>query len=225
MSLLWTRAMAWHDDDRSTDPEEVEADRDTRPYHQRRPELVKHIALVHDVPEHAAGKALGVVERHLSSPGAIFANPRDYGFNGHVDSEHLDNDHPGLMTNLRNHRAWRGMEPEKVPAHKIVATQSWVRPSGIAHNLFHKGEKQPIYDTVEGDPDYDPNWDSDAHGEDEHWREKDAPGSTMLGKHARFFHDTAKDRYYLLDGHHRIGTDMLLGKSHVEGVVHRGFGR
>lgn len=223
MSLLWTQAMSWHNDDRSDEDEELKEFRDTRPYHERRPGLVDHISFVHDVPRHAADEALSQVEHGLSKrertgrPSRL-GHTTDYGFYQHFP---LSDHKPDLHEHLRDARNWKHAEVDHIPTDEIRSTQSWVRHNGVAHNLFHPGLRTPYQEGIEGDPDYDPELDEDVWHEDDHNRDelnKENPESAHETNLPKFYRDE-HGAHYTLDGHHRVAADLILGKSHIEGRV------
>lgn len=223
MSLLWTQAMAWYDDDRSDEDEEMLGSvRDTRPYAERRPELVKHISFVHDVPETAADRALNVVESGLGK-GQHFGHPvDDYRMAGVRPRNAHNGDWWGkkISKGIYDARNWKEHgSVEAVPAQKLHAIQSWVRHTGVAHNLFHPGIKAPFQDGVEGDPDYDPDWDSDSHAEFEHGYGEPDPSRDYDTASTHVYEDE-HGRQHVIDGHHRAAAHAILGKS-VEANVLR----
>lgn len=229
MALLWTKAMAWHNDDRTDEHENATGEygfRDTRPYEQRRPELIKHIAFVHDVPEHRAEHALSLVEQgyrdhlHMTSPehyGLKWGRREPADFPEHV------------VARAYSQKEWESdrAKEEDVPLKDVHTTQSWVRHDGVAHNLFHPGMRAPEEDGVEGDPDYDPDWDSDRHAEADALREQYpedyGPGSNHITRLPRFLRYNGTT--YSVDGHHRLAADSALGKTHTRGLVIQHSGR
>lgn len=220
MSLLWTRAMAWHNDDREDEIEGATGDygfRDTRPYEVRRPELVKHIAYVHDVPEHAAGRALSLVEQGLRR-NQPFGNTSEYGLGKHAfrPFDEFPQEHRNRM--YRSEPWHHEAQEEDVPLKSVVPTQSWVRHSGVAHNLFHPEMHAPEEEGAEGDPDYDPEWDEDRREEAESGWDEEADGVKPPTRLPRFYRHT-DGTVYSMDGHHRLAADAALGKTHVRGLV------
>lgn len=229
MSLLWKTAMAWHDDDRS-DEDSEHSHRDERPYHERRKGYVDHISSVHDIHPDQAENALGAVEDGLNR-GQHMGHSTDYGFTQYHDLDKRT-DHPfpeHVKKAVHNADNWRkGAQVEDVPLHQMHATQSWVRHGGVAHNLFHPGQRSPWEDGVEGDPDYDPEWDEDSwHEEDEarkndksdphvHYDSKsDHHGVSHLPRVYRNEHG----EQWAMDGHHRLAAEMALSKPRTKALV------
>lgn len=206
--------MAWHDDDRETDPEQSEDFRDARPYHERREDYVDHIADAHDVDRDVADRALEKIENHTLG---VMADVRHFGFGGvrHVESS-------GEGWNYRSKKTWARAHVGDVPlGGKVNASQTWVRPMGVAHNLFHSGTQTPISEEHEGDPDYDPSWDEESHRQDREEREFYSPGEYADDPETdlpRFLRHT-DGSYTCLDGHHRVAADLLLGKPSTRGYV------
>lgn len=214
MSLLWTRAMAWHDDDRENEPDGAEDFRDKRPYHERRPGLVDHISFVHDVDHDVADRALEKIENHSTS---LNAPSIHFGFAGHTD----DARSRAGTAEMRTPELWHRAHVAEVPLKGMKASQSWVRPSGVAHNLFHPGMRAPEEDGVEGDPDYDPEWDEDRHRETDEMMHHEYDGKPQPQTDLPRFLRHTDGSYTCLDGHHRVAADLLLGKASIPGrVIH-----
>lgn len=212
MSLLWTQAMAWYDDDRETDPNPHEFGdyRDKRPYDTRRPELVEHIADAHDVPPDAADRALEKIENHT---GSRYAPAVHFGFSSHHD---LGDDPP------RSAKFWSKAEVTDVPLKGMKASQDWVRPASVAHNLFNPGSREPMDDETIGDPDYDPEWDDEFRRESDEYEDQERrqsgdpePAETDLPRFIRHSDGT----HTCADGHHRVSVAILLGKKTIRGRV------
>jgi hypothetical protein len=216
MSLLWKSAMAWHDDDPETDPDGLGEVQGRRPYYKRREDLVDHIADVHDVPRENADRALEKIENHIES--GNLADSSHFGFSGYASGQ-ARADAGGAE--MRTPELWHRAHVADVPLKGMKASQSWVRPSGVAHNLFHPGSRAPEEDGAEGDPDYNPEWDEDRHREIDdmvgsNYGEKPQPKTDL----PRFLKHT-DGSYTCLDGHHRVSADLLLGKESIPGrVIH-----
>ncbi len=177
----------------------------------RRSRYVKQIAHAHGVGEKVAQGALRHVYSDISQ-GTVFASPVDYGF---ASQSHLPYSHR-VEGKLKDPATWAGKEPQDVSLREPVhASQTFIRPHSVAHNLFHPGKPQPIYDETVGDPDHDPDWDRDGMDEEEG---DETPEEKALGEVPRFMRRSS-GRLDQVDGHHRTAADMLLGKSHTRGVV------
>lgn len=214
MSLLWRTAMAWHDDDRENEPDQWEDFRDARPYSQRRDGLVDQIADAHDVPRENADRALEKIENHSQS---IMADSKHFGFSDYVSDARS---HAG-NAEMRTPELWHRAHVAQVPLKGMKASQSWVRPSGVAHNLFHPGTRAPEEEGVEGDPDYNPEWDEDRHRETDEMMSHEYGGKPQPKTDLPRFLKHTDGSYTCLDGHHRVSADLLLGKESIPGrVIH-----
>lgn len=218
MSLLWTEAshhkisMPWWNNEREfehegddeyplRDPSESLRDRGQR-YKQR-------VMENHGVGASVAQGAIQHVVKHLEDDSAS-KDPTEYGF----ASSSRAHDHwgPEMGMRLMDPHTWKGRVPQQVDlTEPIHASQDFVRPSSVAHNLFHPGKKQPeAEDEAVGDPDYDPDDtreedESDHGGEDHHSQV--------------YFMRRNSGRMEVVDGHHRVATNLLLGKKKMQGVV------
>lgn len=179
----------------------------------RRNRYIKHISDAHGVDEKAATGALKHVFHSIDS---VFAGPEDYGFASSANQNHhypLDTAHK-----LMDPKTWEGHHEEHVDLRQpIHATQNFIKPDAVAHNLFHPGKRTASDGDAVGDPDYDPHWDSDFHHEED--EESDStPEERALHGTARFMR-RHNGRMEVVDGHHRVAADMLLGKTHTRGKV------
>lgn len=218
MSLLW-RTAAWWNNDRDyeyegddeyplRDPNEHPKDRGQR--------YVSQIVDRHNVTRGAAEKALKHVLQHHDHS-TIFKSPEDYGFASSANQmSHYSGD---MIEKLMDPATWQGRKVQQVALHQpLHATQNFIRPKSIAHNLFHPGKKQPEYEEgAVGDPDVDPN---DMQSDEDEWYEEggETPEQRELHKNV-FFMKRHNGRMEVVDGHHRVAADMLLGKSHTPGIV------
>ncbi|MFE0490215.1 hypothetical protein [Streptomyces griseoaurantiacus] len=190
------------DDERLRDPDESQADRMAR--------YRKHIAAAHGVDEAAAGGALNHV---LERMGKGMGRPEDYGFSSSAHSNRSYRQH--TREKLWTPDRWNDRPEAEVSLHQpLHATQHYIRPEGVAHNLFHPGSRPAEWN--EGDPDYAPHRDEDL------WHENDED-SGVTDDHLRMFGRTRflqrRNRLEVVDGHHRVAADMLLGKRTTPGVV------
>ena len=216
MSLLWRTAVWWNaDPDDLHEYEEGLRDPEERPK-DRGQRYVSQVVDRHNVSRGAAEKAIKHVLQHHDHS-TVFKSPTEYGF---ASVSNQDSHYSYEMTNkLLDPETWRGRKVQQVALHQpIHATQNFIRPSSVAHNLFHPGKKQP--DCTEhaiGDPDYDPSWDQ---SDEDEWHEEggETPEQRELHKNV-FFMKRNNGRMEVVDGHHRVATDMLLGKSHTPGIV------
>lgn len=212
MSLLWTQAMPWWNNEVEHEyeedlraPEESLRDRGKR-YRQQ-------VVDKHGVAPEIAQKAIQRVVKGLSQD-ETWGDPTHYGFASSTRQplSHLVD--PDKASKLYRPDTWNHLPVQSVSLRDepIHASQDFVRHRGIAHNLFHPGKQAPL-DEEQGDPDYDPAWDHD----DSAWESEDEHEHT---KYPRFLRMNS-GKMYAVDGHHRIATDLLLGKPHTYGrVVH-----
>jgi hypothetical protein len=215
MSLLWKSSMSWWDE--RDEPEDYEHDiRDVdEPNKQRGQRYLQKVLDNHGGQPQRAKKAIQHVVKRLDGDG-IWGHPTEYGF----DSVSRKRPHdlikdPDAGGRIYRPDVWEHRPVQAVPLDQgnMHATQDFIKHVSVAHNLFHAGKKQP-YDGVIGDPDYDPIQDEPDHDDD------DAEPDYQHLKHPRFL-KTGDGKMYTLDGHHRVATDLLLGKRTTYGrVVH-----
>jgi hypothetical protein len=217
MAAWWTKdpdehhgyEQMWDPEYRLRDPNEAMAD--------RRGRYVKQIADAHGVDHPTATQALKHVFHHVNE-GDREVDPTKYGF---ASSAADRKGHYSIPTTrkIMDPETWKHSPVQDVSLHEPVhATQNYVKPSHVAHNLFHPGEKAPESEPdAIGDPDYHPSW---GQFEDEEGSGETSQAERDLENHARFVRRT-NGRLEVADGHHRVAADMLLGKSHTRGrVVH-----
>jgi hypothetical protein len=218
MSLLWKNAavfqrsgMAWFDQDIDHEYEEG-----LRPegesLRDRGHRYVKQIADNHKVDTDTATSALKAIH-HAVTQGET--DPRHYGFTSAADSRH---NHYSLSQRrkIMDPKTWAGKGVENIPLDQpIHATQNYMVPDKVAHNIFHGSQKSPEAEPdAVGDPDYHPEW---GQFEDESGGES-SPEERALEEHTRFVRRN-DGRMEVADGHHRVAADMVLGKSHTPGKV------
>jgi hypothetical protein len=179
----------------------------------RRNRYVSQIVDRHNVPRKAAYEAMMHVAGHLDSDYAS-VHPSDYGF---ASAPRRNREHygPEMTSRLQDPETWRHRQVEQIPTDEIHATQDFIRPSSVAHNLFWPGHRQPISDDETGDPDVEPEPEEpDIHDDYEY----NSADERELHRHAKFVerHD---GRIELADGHHRVAADMLLGKKTTPGQI------
>lgn len=216
MSLLWTQAMPWWNKDLDyeyesdedypiRDPEETLQERGAR-YRQQ-------VVDNHGVAPEDAQRAIQHVVGHLDG-GHRWKAPTDYGFASNGDQRSHYSMH--MTAKLMDPSTWEGKPVQDISTDEpIHASQNFIRPQSIAHNLFHKGQKETWDDNAVGDPDYNPEHYDDGDEEDEG---DSTPEERALHDHARFVR-RRNGRLEVADGHHRVGTDLLLGKPHTRGVI------
>lgn len=230
MSLLWMDAAqhqiaaAWWNEEKDR---EYEQDPDyplrTDKLKARRNRYVSQIVDRHNVPRKAAFEAMMHVAGHLEDD-SVYRHPSDYGF---ASAPSRNREHYGteMTKRLQDPATWRGRPVEQVRTDEIHATQDFIRPSSVAHNLFWPGHRQPVSDDETGDPDLEPEAEPHDVTEDDEYHQHDrSPGTSAeqreLHRHAKFVerHD---GRIELADGHHRVAADMLLGKATTPGhLIH-----
>jgi hypothetical protein len=197
-------ARPWHQRWEGESPEDARA---------RQHRYVQQVARGHDVSPEAAHAAITHVAGDLANESQVFASARDYGFRKGVEKGFLTEP---LIAHLMKPETWKGLKPTDVPTDRIRPSQNWLRPPSIAHNLFHQGKREATNEDEIGHPDVDPDDYRDDYRDEETYGEEHPKDD--LGGHARFIQRT-NGEYLLADGHHRAGTDMLLGKPTTRGVV------
>jgi hypothetical protein len=232
VSLLWKdaadyqRTAAWwneqHDFEHERGDEHYPPLR-TDKLKARRNRYVSQIVDRHNVPRKAAFEAMQHVAGHLDSDYATI-HPSDYGF---ASAPRRNRDHysPEMTKRLQDPETWRHRPVEQVPTDEIHATQDFIRPSSVAHNLFWPGHRQPVSDDETGDPDVEPEPEEHDITDDYEYHSSDrspqeSADQRELHRHAKFVerHD---GRIELADGHHRVAADMLLGKTTTPGhLIH-----
>lgn len=184
----------------------------------RRQRYVSHVVDQHNIPRSAARAALAHVTGHLKQ-NATYAHPSDYGFAsapGRTDDFEWG---AGHLSKIMNPETWRHRPVTQVPTGEIHASQNFIRPASVAHNMFYPGRKEPEGEEhAVGDPDADPA----DYGSDEE-REHDPLAKVVSDEDV--LHGTAKffqhrdGRMTCIDGHHRAGADMIMGKKTTPGQV------
>jgi hypothetical protein len=206
LSLLWIQA-AWHNAKPGTEEwDEHGFGHESR--EQRRDRYVQHVQDTHGVDRDTALHALQHVTRHLRDDAAPQVLATDYGF---ASAPHFAHDHPetGIVDSISASR-WRRAPVRDVPlgTTPVHASQWFITPRNVAHNLFHSGKRPTSYDEEEhGHPDIEPErWsreDLDYAKEDE--RESGPTNATRLIRQT-------DGSLLAVDGHHRLATDLLLRK-------------
>jgi hypothetical protein len=228
VSLLWRDAAehqiaaAWWNEHRDMEHEgDEEYPLRTDKLKARRNRYVSQIVDRHNVSRKAAFGAMMHVADHLDSDYATH-HPSDYGF---ASAPRFGRDHYSheMTKRLQDPETWRHRPVEQIPTDEIHATQSFIRPSSVAHNLFWPGHRQPISDDETGDPDVEPEPEPHDVTEDYEYHSSDrspqeSADQRELHRHAKFVerHD---GRIELADGHHRVAADMLLGKPTTPGQI------
>lgn len=211
MAAWWDRSRDFeHEGDDEyplRDPNESMAD--------RRGRYVKQIADAHGVDHPTATQALKHVFHHVHE-GDREVDPTQYGFASSAADRKNHYSIP-MTRKIMAPETWKNSPVQDVSLHEpLHATQNYIKPDHVAHNLFHPGKKAPETDPeATGDPDHDPAW---SQFED---AESETPQAERdLENHARFVRRTS-GKLEVADGHHRVAADMLLGKSHTRGrVIH-----
>lgn len=219
MSLLWTEAshhkvsMPWWNKDEPgeyeehlRDPEESLRDRGQR-YKQQ-------VMDGHGVGASTAQRAIQHVVKHLDTD-AAHTDPVKYGFASSGWGPRVLPDH--IMYTVADPATWKGVKEQDVDlTEPIHATQDFVRHHSIAHNLFHPGKKQPDYeDEAVGDPDYDP----DRYRDDDESHGSVLPPEERADHSKVYFLRRNNGKMHVVDGHHRVATNLLLGKKSMRGMV------
>jgi hypothetical protein len=208
-------AAAWHNDERDLEYEQGEYPvRDpAEKIRTRRNRYVSQIVDRHNVTRKAAFGAMMHVAGHLEDNYAT-GHPTDYGF---ASAPAFSRDHYGheMTRRLQDPETWRNRPVEQVPTDEIHASQHFIRPQSVAHNLFWPGHRQPLSDDETGDPDIEPEAEPHDIEDDDEYSSAD---ERELHRNAKFLtrHD---GRIELVDGHHRVGADMILGKKTTPGQM------
>jgi hypothetical protein len=228
MSFLWADAAAhqiaaaWWNEEKD---QEYEQDPDypvrTGKLRDRRNRYVSQIVDRHNVTRTAARAAMMHVAGHLEDNYATH-HPADYGF---ASAPPFARDHykGEMLRRLQDPETWRGRQVEQVPTDEIHASQSFIRPSSVAHNLFWPGHRQPMSDDETGDPDLEPEAEPHDITEDYEYHQHDR--SPQESADQRELHRSAKfierhtGRIECVDGHHRAAADMILGKKTTPGQL------
>jgi hypothetical protein len=224
VSFLWAdaaahqlaeRTAAWYDDEH--DQEHEQGEYSVRPAGEkikaRRNRYTSQVVDRHNVPRKAAFEAMMHVTRHLEG-GSAGQNPTDYGFASatRFSRDHYDHE---MTKKLMDPETWRHRPVEQVPTDEIHATQHFINPSSVAHNLFWPGHRQPVSDKETGDPDIEPEAEPHDIEDDDEYSSSD---ERELHRNAKFMtrHD---GRIECVDGHHRAGADIILGKKTTPGQM------
>lgn len=194
MSLLWIQA-AWHDAQPGTEEwDEYGHGREDKD--QRRERYIRQVQDAHGVDRDTALGAIKAVVGHLRDkhvqPFASVPGP--------MRRVHLPEE-------VDFKEAWDSAPVEDVDLHKPVhASQHWLKGRSLAHNLFHPGEVPPSEYEREGHPDEESNRDPDD--DDYQYYTGNDNGPRDL---ARLIRQT-DGSHLVVDGHHRMATDLLLNK-------------
>jgi hypothetical protein len=227
MSTLWRAAAAaqltgaWHNS--SPDDLDEETGRAGESMPDRRKRYISMIVDRHNVSRPAATRALKHVYQGLSGD-SPFDSIRHYDPHERIRSVggqgNRDYYSHHEYETLNNPKTWAGRKVEQVPLDSGVhASQPWVRPKSMAHNLFHPGQREHPEEELVGDPDFGPDNDRDMYGDEEE------EGGSELTAEQRALHNVPKfvrrpdGSHEIVDGHHRAVTDALLGKKHTPGHV------
>lgn len=211
MSLLWTQAMPWWNNEREFEHEgddEYPLRDPSETLRERGQRYKTQVMSNHGVDGPTAQRAIQHVVKHLDE-GHVWKDPTEYGF---ASSNRGDSHWPmDVQQRLMDPHTWKGRQPQEVDlTEPIHASQDFLRPSSVAHNLFHPGKRQPEYeDDAVGDPDYDPD----------DTREDEDPSDDHSLHSQVYFMRRNNGRMDVVDGHHRVATNLLLGKKSMPGIV------
>lgn len=208
MSLLWVTAMPWWNGEEEHEYEEGLRDPE-EPLKSRGQRYKARVMHNHEVDGPTAQHAIQHVVRHLMDD-AIYKDPTEYGFAS--SSRALDHWPVDVQQRLMDAHTWKGRQPQEVDlTEPIHASQEFIRPDSVAHNLFHPGKRQPDYDDeAVGDPDYDP----DDYRDEPEGEPQDHSVHSQV-----YFMRRNNGRMDVVDGHHRVATNLLLGKKSMPGIV------
>ncbi|MBZ5712750.1 hypothetical protein [Nannocystis pusilla] len=182
-------------------------------WEQREQRLARRVSEAHGVTHEVAAGALRRVIAGLRSGVARF-EATEYGFASAADRSSALLDSPAGMERLRAAETWSWRPLEEVDlAGPLHAIQTHIRHSLVAHNLFHPDKKPALRDEVIGDPDYDPL--RDLAAVEATWPE---PREYEFLRHPCFWR-TRHGQVMVVDGHHRVATDLLLAKTFILGRV------
>lgn len=201
MSGLWTEA-SWLTEKPGDDGwEDHGFGHETR--EQRRDRYVQKVQDVHGVDHNTALNVLKAVSKNLDPVGAGFATQPQHSY---------DKVHQQLPKGYIDHDTWdRAPILDVDLRHPVHATQNWLKRDQMFHNLFHPGKKPPDEPDLMGHPDVDPDDHRDSEEDDAYW-------DSRHGDQPAFIRQT-DGSHVLIDGHHRVATDMLLGRPTSRGRV------
>lgn len=202
MSLLWIQA-AWSEEKPGTPAwdehghgGETEAERHVRYAHQ--------VAERHGVTASVAHRAIETVTRAFRDESQVPATK--FGFTSAPGSRSVD---PDLPDAAWDRDSWHRIGVQDVPLHvPIHATQWDVNRTGMEHNLFHPGKLPPSDVERMGHPDVDPRKWNDADNREYYTNPDNHDGPSDV---ARMIRQT-DGSHVVVDGHHRVAVDLLLGK-------------
>ena len=205
MSLLWVQA-AWYNA-KPWMQEWDEHGHGGEGRDEREQRYIRQIADAHGVDHDTAHRALKHVVNALTGE-TPWQRPEEVGFASAPHSGHHE-----LPEEIFSDHSWVRAPVHDVPVHELHASQTYISPLNVAHNLFHPGHRPPGNDEEFGHPDVRPpkRW-SRADEQDEY---AETGGPTDLPRMIR----QTDGSHVVTDGHHRVATDMLLGKSHTRARV------
>lgn len=221
MSYLWMDAAAaqrtagWWNDRAEFEHErgEYSVRNPAEKLRARRNRYVSQIVDRHNVTRTAAREAMMHVAGHLEDNYATH-HPTEYGF---ASAPPFARDHYSheMTGRLMDPETWRHRPVEQVPTDEIHASQHFIRPHSVAHNLFWPGHRQPISEEETGDPDIEPEPEEPDIEDDYEYESAD---ERELHRNAKFL-ERANGRIECVDGHHRAAADMILGKKTTPGQL------
>jgi hypothetical protein len=185
------------------------------PFAARQRRHVSQVVDKHNVPRKDAARAIGHVRLHLEDEDHPSVNPTKYGF---ASADHREERWSGQwLKKMQDPATWKDKPVTRIPTDEIHASQPFIRPRSVAHNLFWPGHKEPVSDEDTGDPDIHPG--RDPGDEDDDHDDGLTDGERELLHGTAKFLDHGDGSYTCLDGHHRTGADMILGKKKTPGQV------
>jgi GNAT superfamily N-acetyltransferase len=186
---------------------EGESDRETS---DRRERYVHQVAERHGVGAEVARHAITRVAQDVRT-GEPFTGVRGYGYTRSPGDMNDSFYTERRIKALNDPETWRGRKVQHVSTDEVHASQPWLNPPKLAHNLFHPGKDLPAMEGETGHPDIDPDESWEDAGEER--RHQDSLGATTR------FVRRSDGRLQVGDGHHRAAIDMLLGKETTPGLV------
>lgn len=201
MSLLWVQA-AWHDAQPGTEEwDEHGYGHESRD--ERRERYLQQVQTAHGVDRDTAHEAISRVARAMRGGGRL--SPVDAGFASQPAPPRKGVD---LPEEVDFKDAWDRAPVRHIDLSRGVhASQTFLHPRYLAHNLFHPGEVPPNEGDMVGHPDELSN--DDPEDEDYQWHtDASENGPRDLPRVIR----QTDGSYVVADGHHRLATELMLGK-------------
>lgn len=194
MSLLWIQA-AWHNAQPGTEEwDEHGFGHETR--EQRRDRYIQRVQDAHGVDRLTALDAIKAVAQHHRAPVRPFTSAPERAFGKRLPEE------------VDFKSAWDAAPVKDIDLRTpIHASQHFLHQRYLAHNLFHPGEIPADSEGHAGHPDAE----SITDPEDENYEWHTDASENGPRDLPRLIRQT-DGSHVVIDGHHRMATELLLGK-------------